>query len=688
MSRHGYRLGRMSVLFLLLLAEPLSAQVVEVIPQLGSRDPAWVLTSTPGGRYMLSWSPWAVQLWDADTGMEVRAFSAGIGQATSMSISRDGRYAVAAAQNQKSVWLCDMEAGPRVYVLSGHTDEVTSVAISPDGSYAVSGSRDKTMRLWEVSTGKEVRVFQRPSMVMSVAFSPDGTRILSGEFGSGMRIWDVATGEELRVLSPGSRMGGVVFTPDGRYVLTAALGLWDISTGQQVRAFKLPQTAYLKAAAVSADGKYVLAKTFTPGFVSIDAVHVWDFDSGALVGSHSGKDESIYDAIFTPDSTSVAYTSRTGGIQYWDFLGDTLTRTIAMKRGSMGPGEIGVSLDGRYALTSLGNGMALWDLATGREIRTFQTQNQVGTVAFSPDSTLAVSADQADYSIRLWDVPAGSELRLFKGHTAIVKSLAFSPDGRQVLSGSVDKTARLWDRTTGKLTRSFLPASYVHSAAFSPDGKLVLTAGGGPGMVLWDVATGKRIANLRADSQWYPFSVAFSPDGTLALSGGADNSSRLWDLATATVIKELRSSSAGSVMGAAISRDGRTVIANNQTRVDVWDARSGETIRELSGFSSPVQSLAFMPDGKRVLIGLRDGVTGLWDIERGSQIARFIHFSDGEWVCLTDQGYFNGSAGAARHLVVRDTDGVSPMAGELLAKYLWAEGTAAILAGKALPASR
>ena len=84
----------------------------------------------------------------------------------------------------------------------GHSDRVTSIAFSPDGKTFVSGSADNTLKLWDVSTGKEIRTFRGHSGdVTSVAFSPDGKIIISGSgglFDNTLKLWDVSTGKEIR----------------------------------------------------------------------------------------------------------------------------------------------------------------------------------------------------------------------------------------------------------------------------------------------------------------------------------------------------------------------------------------------------------------------------------------------------------------------------------------------------------
>src|SRR5205823_1548047 len=99
----------------------------------------------------------------------------------------------------------------------GHSrGTVLALAFSPDGRRALSGSIDKTMRLWEVETGKELRRFPElgdAGWFISVAFSRDGRRALTGHGDNHVRLWDVETGRELRrFVGHTQRIEGAVFS--------------------------------------------------------------------------------------------------------------------------------------------------------------------------------------------------------------------------------------------------------------------------------------------------------------------------------------------------------------------------------------------------------------------------------------------------------------------------------------------
>ena len=110
------------------------------------------------------------------------------------------------------------------FVLGGHDNAVRSAAFSPDGSRIVTASWDKTARIWDVASGKEIAVLRgHDGGLYSAAFSRDGSRIVTASMDKTARIWDAASAKEIAVLrGHGSYVLSAAFSPDGSRIVTAS----------------------------------------------------------------------------------------------------------------------------------------------------------------------------------------------------------------------------------------------------------------------------------------------------------------------------------------------------------------------------------------------------------------------------------------------------------------------------------
>jgi WD40 repeat protein len=555
------------------------------------------------------------------------------------------------------------------YVLNGHTAIVMDASFAPDGRSVVSGDLDGIARLWDATTGQQLRTFAGytfsggiPAWIWSLRFSPDGKLLILGTSANVAPLYDVQTGKLLHVFKRDTltRFYHVAFAPDGQSIVIGsadnAAQLWSLSSGQIITTFT-GHTSELSSVVFSADGKSILTGSYD------HTARLWDISTGQALHVFEGHDGAVRRAVFSPDGKSILTVSDDKTAKLWDIatgrVRQTLTgHTEAVNSAAFSPaGDI-------IATVSDDNSLRLWSANNGALLDTYLGHKAaVNSVEFSPDgSTLvttsvdttvriwnladrtrtlighsdgildgAFSADgkhivtaSLDKTVRLWDVATGRTTQTFAGHTDGVYQVEYAPDGKTIMTvGGLEKdgSVRIWDLSTGQLTKTFSGFSLgVLAAAYAPDGQSIVTVG--DGIYQWGLATETLIRSFTGHSGTVS-DIAFAPDGKTFVTAGQDQTARLWDTAKGSPVRTY-SGHTGGVLSVAFSRDGTTLITSSDDKtIRIWDVKTGEQVRQFIGHSRAVNAMKVSPDGKMVASRDRDGVVLVWDLQTGQTIRTF-----------------------------------------------------------------
>jgi WD40 repeat protein len=530
-------------------------------------------------------------------------------------LSPNGRQLVTASAD-RTARLWDVSSGREVAVLHGHEEAITFVAFSRDGLRVATSSADGTARLWDAETGRELMVFRgHQEIVWRALFSPDRTQVLTTSADGTARLWDATSGRTLQVL--GGHEGQTVeavFSPDGSQVLTSSgkrARLWEARTGKELAAMLHEDEIF--GLAFSPNGSQVLTS-------SADATaRLWDARSGRELMVFRGHQYWVTSAVFSSNGSQVLTSSSDKTARLWETLSGRQVMVLQGHDSTVFGATY--SPDGLQLVTASEDGTArLWETRRGRELAVFRGHtDRVIKAAFSPDGTQVVTASK-DATIRLWDVRGDRGLVVLRGHENALYNAAYSPDGSQAVTSSGDKTARLWDVRSGRqLVALRGHEDSVYSAVYSVDGLKIVTASRDKTARLWEARTGREVMVLRGHKEGL-ISAVFSADGLRVVTVSADQTARLWDARDGRSLAVLRHE--GPVRSAVFSRDGSQVLtASDDSTARLWDALTGRQLAVLRGHQTPVYSAVYSPDESQVLTASEENVARLWDARSGRELA-------------------------------------------------------------------
>ncbi|TVQ13803.1 MAG: NACHT domain-containing protein, partial [Leptolyngbya sp. DLM2.Bin27] len=529
-----------------------------------------------------------------------------------VAFNSDGTLLASADFNHLRLW--DMTRD-RLLKTMPHNTWVWRLAFSPDGTRLASGTTDNVVSLWEVATGRCLKVLKgEEEGCSSIAFSPDGT-VLAGSYHHQVRLWDTDTWQLIGTLEGhDQRVAYVaiapVLNPQGRVIVASGshdqtVRLWDLHSRQCLHILQ-DHANLVWNLAFSADGQ-TLATSSMDGTIGL-----WEVAAGRLRQVLKEHTHMVSAATFIPGTDWLVSSSFDQTLKYWDIHQGTCLHTTVAHRGEVW--GVSSTADGSQ-IASVGNDKLVkrWDAQTKQCLSAVGgASSQIYGVAAVGPGLVASGGD--DEVTRLWEVATGQCTTTLVGHSSWVWAIASHPTLAHLATAGGDGTIKLWERQTGQLRRTLAGhTAAIYGLTYRADGKLLASCGADAGAKLWDAQTGECLRTFAGHRSWV-WDCALATHQPWLVTASNDETLKIWDIDTGECLRTL-TGHRERIWAVAIAPDDHLIASGSEDyTAKLWNPATGDCLLTLSGHSSQIKTVAFTPDGTHLATGSQDCTLKLWDL--------------------------------------------------------------------------
>lgn len=541
----------------------------------------------------------------------------------------------------------------------GHELAVLTVAVSPDSNYVATGSRDKSAKLWEVGSGREVRSFLGHDMsVTALDFSADGKWLLTGSNDKTVRLWNVETGKQQALFPVNGHVNSIAIDPLSRFIMVSgyqteynaksyiwddSVLVFDLKTKKQIK--KLPSDpdrglGFGVDIAVSADGKWFASgedNRIAHVYHVPDWTLAYTFEHSEKGGSCGGCNTRV---AFSPDSKSFYMASDNGEAKKYSLQDGKLMKMYADKLDDFT--GFAISPDGKRVAIATEKEIKVYSTTSGEELSKVQAEESkdFNEIRFlqNPVKLLIACNDNTAF---VWNTISNKREKAFTGflnkrdkgglsydpnsywesniakYVRFKNNLLISRDGKTLVKGKFGNKVKRWDVATGKTEMEFVGHKKgVLCYDLSRDGKKLLTGGGDGKIILWDFETGDSLKTIASYNEPI-FDIHFNSDETKSVSSSWDASVKIHDLTTGErdYLFDFKSFSAYNVLFH--PNDLYLFTSRLDNSLQMWEIDTQKEVRNFIGHTDNISSIRLSPDQKTLMSASWDGSIRLWDISTG-----------------------------------------------------------------------
>ncbi len=522
---------------------------------------------------------------------------------------------------------------PELILQTGHAEKIEAIAYSPDGRYIATGSSDRTIKIWEAATGRELRALNSSNtggittQIKALAYSPDGRVLASSGNDGKLRLWDTASGQERAVINGHAKtVQALAFSPDGRWLASGgtedqAVKIWEVATQRELHTLS-GHRAWITALAFSPNGQTLVSGDVT------GVLKIWEASTGSRLHSLNAHKDRIRSLAFSADGERLASGGNDAAVHIWQTRAGQLQKSLPPQAAPI----VAVAFANnsqQLLLCANDHTIKRFDIATANELTNkeltkltkAENLNRYQTAVFSPNSQgLAACDGTRDVVVRQTTAQATADTLTLTSRVNPVKAVAFSPDGRWFATGNQDTSLTLWETFSGRAVGTLYGnAGSINALAFSPDNQTLASGSYGGVIKLWEVIAAREVKSWQAHNEGIN-ALVFSADGQRLFSASVDAAIKSWDATSGRELAKLTGHQ-GEVTALSLSVDGKLLAsASADQTAKLWDAASGALIRTLPREDGPLFAVALTSDGKQIATGGAARVVTMRDTASGAQI--------------------------------------------------------------------
>lgn len=501
-----------------------------------------------------------------------------------------------------------------VFESEGHTSSINCLGILPSGGI-ISGSDDKSIRLWEPTSGQCVRKWENDANRITCIAVHANSSIISGSDDNTVRLWNPDSPYCQKIMSGHSNWVTCVSFITDRQIVSGSedntLRIWDVITGECVRILE-GHTNWITCISIMQNGNIVSGS-------NDNTLRVWDADTGKCLQTLIGH-QGWVNCVTILQNGNIVSGSNDGTLRVWDINTGTCLKTLAEHSNRI---NCVASLScGLLVSGSSDNTLRIWDPAVGKCLHVLMGHTNIVTCVSVISKSQIVSGSR-DGTARIWNTITGENTHVLRGHTGSINCISVLPD-KMIVSGSDDKTVRIWDSFTGQCLHVFgRTVNRIACIACTTD-KRIVSGSADCRLQIWDYTTEKCIRKLEGHSDRVTCMTVL-PSGHI-VSGARDNSLLVWDETTGKCISKIIGHTDWVRDVSALSEN-RIVSCSDDGTVRVWDIQTGSCIQQLEGHTDKVSCITVLPN-KLIVSGSYDKTVRVWDPVTGKCIHAITGFPD------------------------------------------------------------